>query len=485
MGKPFPRTPAFAGYNAPSRIEADIFDLIVEGELPAALEGVWYRMTPDPQFAPLHGDDFFISGDGMMSLLRFEGGHVDYRSRYVRTARFLAERKARRALFGAYRNPFTDDPSVAGIDRTVANTSPVWHGGRLLAIKEDGLPYEIDPDTLATRGRFDWNGRLRSRTVSAHPKIDPRTGELLFYGYEVDGEASRTMAFCVADSAGRLVREEWFEAPYAAMVHDFAITEDFVIFPLFPTIADLERMKRGGPHWMSDVSRDAYIGVMPRSGTVADLRWFRRPGGQAFHVINAWNEGRRIHLDLCLAQMNPFPYIPDVSSIPYDPQKASALPTRMTFDLDSTSDRPSETVIASVGGDVPRINEAFTGRRYRYAYLGLVDPSRPMPLAGPVGAGFNMIGRLDVASGAAETWFGEDSSTYQEPIFVPDGPGEDDGYVLCVIERHDEHRSDVGVFDARALAAGPRAIIQLPLRLRSAIHGTWVPRRTRAAPPWD
>jgi carotenoid cleavage dioxygenase-like enzyme len=476
MGRPFPQAPAFTGYNAPSRIEADIFDLTIEGELPAALEGVWYRMTPDPQFAPLLGDDFFISGDGMISLFRFGGGHVDYRSRYVRTPRLLAERKARRALFGAYRNPFTDDPSVAGVDRTVANTSPVWHGGRLLAIKEDGLPYEIDPDTLATRGRFDWNGRLRSRAVSAHPKIDPRTGELLFYGYEVDGDASRTMAFCVADAAGDLLREEWFEAPYAAMVHDFAITEDYVVFPLFPTIADLDRMKAGGPHWMSDVSRDAYIGVMPRRGSVADLRWFRRRGGQAFHVINAWNEGECVYLDLCLAEMNPFPYISDVSGAPYDPQKSSAVPTRLTLDLAAQPEHPPETVIAPVGGDVPRINDAYAGRRYRYAYMGLVDASRPMPLAGPVGPGFNVIGRLDVASGEAETWYGEDASTYQEPQFVPAGPHEGDGYLLCVIERHDEHRSDVGVFDAKAVAAGPIALIRLPLRLRSAIHGTWVPK---------
>lgn len=485
MSKPFPQTPAFTGYNAPSRIEADIYDLTVVGTLPAALEGTWYRMTPDPQYPPRLGDDFFISGDGMISLFRFTDGHVDYRSRYVRTARFTAERKARRALFGAYRNRFTDDPSVTGVDRTVANTSPIWHGGRLLTIKEDGRPYELDPDSLATRGPFDWNGRLRSLTVSAHPKIDPRSGELFFYGYEADGDASCTMAFCVADAAGHLVREEWFEAPYAAMVHDFAITEDYVIFPLFPTLADLGRLKAGGPHWMSDVSQDAYIGVMPRGGRVTDLRWFRRPGGQAFHVINAWNEGQQVYLDLCLAQVNPFPYIPDVSGAAYDPQRASAVPTRFTLDLASPGDRPHETVLGGVAGDVPRINDAYCGRRYRYAYLGLVDPNRPMPFSGPVGPGFNMIGRLDVVSGEAVTWFGEDASTYQEPQFVAAGRAEDEGFVLCVIERHAQQRSDVGVFDARDLAAGPLALIELPLRLRGAIHGTWVSREAHAPQPWE
>jgi len=110
--KPFPNTASFQGYNAPSRVEADIFDLEIHGELPREISGCWYRMTPDPQFPPRLGDDVYISGDGMISQFRFEDGHVDYKSRYVRTERFLAERKARRSLFGVYRNKYTDDASV-------------------------------------------------------------------------------------------------------------------------------------------------------------------------------------------------------------------------------------------------------------------------------------------------------------------------------------------------------------------------------------
>lgn len=476
MTSPFPHTPSFKGYNAPSRIEADIFDLEIEGTLPADLNGDWYRMTPDPQYPPRLGDDFFISGDGMISRFRFDRGHVDFRSRYVHTERFLAERKARRGLFGAYRNPFTDDPSVRTVDRTVANTSPLWHGGRLVTMKEDGRPYEIDPETLETRGRFDWHGKLRSHTVSAHPKVDPRTGELLFYGYEVDAIASRMMAYCVADRDGRLVREDWFEAPYPAMVHDFAITRDYVVFPLFPTLVDLERLKAGGPHWMSDVSRDAYIGVMPRNGSVGQIRWFRRRGGQAFHVINAWNEGATLHLDLCLAEMNPFPYIPDVSGAPYDPARSSAKPVRFTMELGKSSDGIQERTLGEIGGDVPRINEQFTGRRYRYTYMGMVDATRPMPFAGPVGPGFNQVGRFDVESGEVDAWYGSDSVTYQEPQFVSRGNGEAEGYVLCVFERHHDQLSDVGVFDAQHIGRGPLALVRLPLRLRSGIHGTWITR---------
>ena len=478
MTKPFPNTAAFTGYNAPSRVEADIFDLEIEGELPSDLNGDWYRMTPDPQFPPRLGDDIYLSGDGMISMFRFEDGHVDYKSRYVRTERFLAERKARRGLFGAYRNRFTDEASVEGLDRTVANTSPIWHAGRLFATKEDGLPYEIDPDTLETRGRYDWDGQLRTKTVSAHPKIDPVTGELLFYGYEASGDASRDMSFCVADAEGRLISEEWFEAPYAGMVHDFAVTEDYVVFPIFPTIVELKRLKAGGLHWMSDISQDAWFGVIPRKGHARDLRWFRRPGGQMFHVINAWNEGERIMVDLCPSEMNSFPFIPDVSGAPYDPQRSSGMPSRWTLDLSRNDDSIDERVIGQVPGDVPRIDDRRAGRRYRQAYMGMVDPRRAMRMSGPVGAGFNMVGRLDVETGETDAWYGADDDSFQEPQFIPTGAGELDGYVVSVVERHSENRSDVGLFRAGRIAEGPLAILRMPLRLRGAVHGCW---RARAA----
>ncbi len=477
MTKPFPDTAAFTGYDAPSRLETDLYDLEIIGELPDALRGSWYRITPDPQYPPLLGDDFIISGDGMISYFRFADGHVDYRSRYVQTARWQAERTARRALFGAYRNPFTDDESVRGVDRTTANTTALWHGGRLLALKEDGHPYELDPETLATRGSFDFDGKLRSQTMTAHPKIDPQTGELVFFGYEVDGLASRKMAYCVADRNGNLTHEEWFDAPYAALVHDFGVTEDYVIFPVFPTIADLERMKAGGPHWMSDISKDSWVGIMPRRGGVDEMRWFRRPGGFAFHMANAWNDGKRVYLDLALSGMNPFPFIPDVHE-PYDPRRAAGMPMRWSFDLARDGDSFEETLLAPVPGDLPRIDDRRACGPYRYTYMGMVDPTRAMRKTGPVGAGFNMVGRLDVHSGETSLWYGDDDCTFQEPQFVPAGPAEDEGYVLAVIERHAENRSDVGVFDARRIADGPIALIRLPHRLRMGVHGNWAPAST-------
>src|SRR6185437_12845342 len=220
MSRPFPNSPQFCGHNLPSRIECDVGDLVVEGTLPDEFQGSWYRSVPDPQFPPLLGDDIYLSGDGMVSLFRFDRGRVSLRMRYVRTERWKNEHAAGRALYGRYRNPFTDDPSVRGKGRGVANTTPLYHAGRLIALKEDSRGWELDPETLETRGEWDYGGKLRSQTMTPHPRIDPDTGELFFFGYEANGLASRDVAYCIADTAGELRTEQWFEAPFCALMHD-------------------------------------------------------------------------------------------------------------------------------------------------------------------------------------------------------------------------------------------------------------------------
>jgi carotenoid cleavage dioxygenase-like enzyme len=132
--------------------------------------------VPDPAYPPKFEDEIVLSGDGMVSKFAIRDGKVNFAIRYVETARYKAEKAAGRALFGKYRNPFTDDAEVQGIEGTVSNTTPVWHAGRLFMTKEDGLAYEIDPETLATIGRWDYHGALKSKTFTAHPRVDAETG---------------------------------------------------------------------------------------------------------------------------------------------------------------------------------------------------------------------------------------------------------------------------------------------------------------------
>ncbi len=135
----FPRTVHFTGLNAPVRIESSVQNLQVEGDIPAEVDGAFFRAVPDNAHAPMFDDDIALNADGMVRVpLRHRRGRPRHQVREHH--RYATERKARNALFGHYRNPFTDDPSVASVDRTVSNTTPVWHAGRLFMTKEDGHP---------------------------------------------------------------------------------------------------------------------------------------------------------------------------------------------------------------------------------------------------------------------------------------------------------------------------------------------------------
>lgn len=181
----FPTTETFTGFNSPSRIEGDVENLQITGQIPADIDGTFFRVQPDHRFPPIYESDIHFNGDGNVTAIRITNGTAHFKQRYVRTDRFQAESQAGRALFGKYRNPYTDNEAVKGVIRTAANTNIFFWRGMLLATKEDGPPYAMDPVSLETIGRYDFEGQVLSPTFTAHPKFDPKTGEMVCYGYEV------------------------------------------------------------------------------------------------------------------------------------------------------------------------------------------------------------------------------------------------------------------------------------------------------------
>jgi carotenoid cleavage dioxygenase len=478
--KRFPDLPIYTGFNTPSRMEVDIYDCEVDGEIPTDINGAFYRVGPDPQYPPLLGNDIYFNGDGMVSMFRFQNGHVDFKCRYVRTDKFVLERQARRALFGAYRNPFFDDPSVKGKIRGTANTNVVFHAGKLLALKEDSPPVVMDPFTLETEGYYDYNGKLTSETFTAHPKIDPETGEMIAFGYASKGIDTDDLTYYVISPSGEIVHEVWVKMPYASMLHDFGVTKDYVIFPVVPIVSSLERAKEGKPTFGWDTTKDIYIGVLPRRGEAKDIRWFRGPNQFASHVMNAYNEGTKIYFDIPVAEGNMFPFFPDIHGAAFDPKKAESRLTRWTIDYASSSNSFEHKQLTQMVGEFPRIDDRYAMEHYRHGYLCVTDLSKPYDSkrGGSISGMFiNCLGHIDLATGKEQTYFVGPTSTLQEPTFIPksENAPEGEGYLVALANRYDEMRSDLLILDAQHLSDGPIATVRLPLRLRQGLHGNWVP----------
>lgn len=461
----FPELPMFAGINAPCRVETDIADLEVVGTIPPDLDGAFYRVGADHQYPPRFHNDVPFNGDGMVTMFRIRNGRVSLKSRYVQTDRFKAERAAGKALFGRYRNRFTDDPSVAGMNRNLANTNVLIHHGVLLALREDSPPVALDPVTLETIGNWDFHGTLPGRTCSAHCKIDRVSGNLVGFGFDArGGDFSRECVYFEVSPEGKVVHHAWFELPYYEMQHDCGITADYICFPVVPIMgAGVEGLNKGLPYYGWDPEREIHLGVLPRFGSAGDMRWFQAPNQFTSHVMNAWNEGSKVSFDTCVAPGNLFPFFPEFGK-PFDPTKSAVKLTRWTVDVASAgNDFESSTVLSEFIGEFPRTDDRFQMRQYRHGWLLGFGPVR------------NQLGHVDVVSGTTESWQAPDTLIVQEPCFIPrtKDAAEGDGWIIQAATNAVSMLTEVNLFEATAIANGPIATIKLPLRLKPAFHGSW------------
>jgi carotenoid cleavage dioxygenase len=452
--------PYLAGPFAPIRSEDD-FELAVTGEIPRELRGALFRIGPNPQFEPRDPNHHWFAGDGMVHGFYLADGKARYRNRYVRTPKWQLENEAGRSLFGTFGNPMTSDPSVVGQDGGVANTNIVWHAGRLMALEEGHMPTAMAPETLETLGYAE---AYRGRTT-AHPKIDPVSGEMVWFGYGVgDHPFARGVSYGVTDAAGQVVRRDDFEAPYASMVHDFMVTQNHVLFPILPLTGSLERAMTGLPAFAWEPEKGSFVGVMRRDAEVSTIRWFNTEACYVFHPLNAWEEGDLLHADVM--RYDQAPLFPNADGSPG--KKAAARLVRWTFDLAGNSDAIRETPLDDLDGEFPRVDPRVETLKHRHGWYA-ADPGA----AGTIRQG--AIAHLDLATGRRELHQLGPGDLTSEPVFVPRSAQaeEGDGWVTAVVYRAAENLSELLVFEARDLAKGPIATARVPRRVPLGFHGNW------------
>jgi carotenoid cleavage dioxygenase-like enzyme len=454
-----PINPYLSGNFAPVLSEDD-FALDVEGEIPAGLAGAFYRNGPNPQFTPRDAYHWF-SGDGMIHGVFVEGGKVRYRNRYVRTPKWRAEHAAGKSLFGTFGNPMTTDPSVVGQDSGVANTNIVWHAGQLLALEEGHMPTRMDPVSLETEGYADaYRGK-----VTAHPKLDPETGEMVWFAYSAGpSPLNATCAYGVTDAAGQVVRRDDFEAPYSSMVHDFLVTDRHVLFPILPLTGSLERAMRGGPAFAWEPDKGSHVGVMARDAGVETIRWFTTDACYVFHPMNAWEADGKIFADVMEYPVAPlFPTV-DGSA----PKNANARLVRWTFDLSDKTNTIKREALDDLVGEFPRFDERRAGLAYRHGWFAGITRLDE-------GLRFDTIAHIDLRTGKRADFVFAAGDSPGEPVFVPRSAKaeEGDGWLVALVYRAGTDRSDFVVFDAQDVAKGPIGVAKIPRRVPFGFHGNW------------
>jgi carotenoid cleavage dioxygenase len=461
------RNPYLSGNFAPVRSEDDFADLPIVGAIPKELAGSYYRNGPNPQFEPRDEFHHWFAGDGMIHAFHVRDGKVSYRNRYVQTPKYKLEHDAGQAMFGTFGNPMTSDPSVIGKDGGVANTNIIWHAGKLLALEEGHQPFQLDPRTLESKGYISYAGNANRFT--AHPKIDPETGELVFFGYSV-GDTSTfftdEVAYGVVDKTGKVTRLERFKAPFCSMIHDFFVTKNYVLFPVLPLTGSLQRAMSGKPPFAWEPEKGSHIGVMRRDADVSTIRWFTTDPCYVFHPMNMWEEGEKIFVDNMQYEVAPLFPNADGSVGKDSPARLS----RWTFDLASNSNTVKREYIDDLQGEFPRLDERRAGLPYRHGYFAANVQSD-----GKIQ--FGAIAHVDHKTGKRTTYSFPQGDRPGEPVFIPrnTNAGEGDGFLVATVYRAAENRSDFAVFDAGDIAKGPIGVAQLPRRVPFGFHGNWAP----------
>ena len=458
------------GVFAPVSDEIEQTNLEVYGDIPDSIHGIYVQNNPNPYY-PAPELYHWFDGDGMIHGVQLEDGQATYRNRYVATRGLAHEKAVGSAVWKGLLNPIEGN-LPGGPDKNTANTDLIWHNGQLLATWWlGGQPYGISIPDLATTGPLDFGGTLQCG-VSAHPKVDPRTGELIFFDYSPYAEPF--LQYGVVSADGHVVHHTPIEVPGARLFHDIALTENFTVFFDLPMLWDPVKIAQGKRRVRFDPSMPSRFGIIPRMGTPDSIRWFETSACYMYHAVNAYERrnaagelevvvvGCRIENPMPSRDPRDEPDVPRLYFLRMDPYL-----WQWAFNLETGA--VSEVQLDDVRTEFPRMNDRWLGQKARYAYHQRLA-KLPTLL-------FDGVTKYDLEGGGSETHVYGKGLVGGETVFVarPGAVDEDDGWLLCFVNGLDGEHSELRIIDAQQMTSEPVARVIMPRRVPVGFHADWAP----------
>lgn len=441
--------PFLIGIHTPMRDERTITDLGVTGTIPPELDGRYIRIGPNPATPPNPAAYHWFTGDGMVHGVRLKGGKaLWYRNRWIRS-------NAVSAALGE-----APAPGPRNGNDTV-NTNVLGHAGATWALVEaGGYPVRIDQE-LNTIAHDPFGGSLKG-SFSAHPHLDPETGEMHAICYEATDQ--RTIHHVVVGADGRVRREEPIAVQDGPSIHDCMITSKYVIILDLPVTFSMKTLLAGHNFpYRWNPGHKARVGLLPREGKGEDTIWCDVNPAYVFHPCNAYETpDGKVVLDVC-AHTNMFAteaHGPDSQKTPFE-----------RWTVDPAAHRVTRTVIDPDSQEFPRPNEMLIGKPYRYAYaMAFPNGGDPAFIAN------TQLYKHDLETGKRETHEFGPGHVPGEFVFVPkaNGSAEDDGWLMGYVVNTALETTDLVILDAANFTGAPQAVVHIPHRIPPGFHGNWV-----------
>jgi carotenoid cleavage dioxygenase len=463
--------PYLNGAWTPQHAEVTATDLdVIEGRIPDDIDGIYLRNTENQLHQPL-GRYHPFDGDGMIHQIDFSGGKASYRNRFVRTRCFQAEQDAGESLWGGLmdKSSLSKRPGFGahGSLKDSSSTDIIVHAGKAVStFYQCGEGYVLDPETLEQEGVASW---VPLDGISAHPKVDVRTGELLFFNYS---KHAPYMHYGVVDRSGKLAHYVPIPLPGPRLPHDMMFTQNWSILCDFPLFWDEELLKRDVHVTRLHAGLPSRFALIPRYGQPEDIRWFEADPTFVLHFINAYEDGDEVILD---GYFEEDPYPPPLENADgyghmmayVDEHSFKPKLHRWRFNLadGTTREERLDDRILEFG----MMNQRYLGLPYRYAYSTTSKPGWFL---------FNGFVKHDMVTG--ESWSLElpEGRYGSEAPFAPrvGAVDEDDGYLVSFVTDENRGTSECILIDCKRFAEGPVCRIALPHKISSGTHAHWADR---------
>jgi all-trans-8'-apo-beta-carotenal 15,15'-oxygenase len=447
----------------------------VSGRVPPFVRGTLFMNGPGRFGSGDARYRHWLDGDGMVGSLRIDDDDAHVTARYVRSRKYVEEETARRPIFRTFGTAFPADRLMRGVSlESPVNVSVAWFCGRLLAFGEQGIPWEIDPVTIATTGPFTFGGKLNELSpFSAHPKIDPRTGELFNFG--VSFAATQPALHVYRFGAdGALTYRRRIPLPYACSIHDFSLGSRHLLFHISPYIVNIDRLVVDAAPLLDALSwepeRQSRLWVVDReSGRL--LNEIEVPPRYVLHHAGCAETDGRLELDIVELDEPVYrQYVIDAlfSTV------AAGRAVRISIDVERGAIVDRLETSYSNAPDFPACDSRGGVASSRLWMLGISG-------AGHTGRKlFDELVAIDWSAPACWRVYRAPRGCCfaGEPTFVADPENAEGGCVLCPMLDLTGGRTMFGAFDARAIERGPIATLTIPAALPLFFHGIFAPRRS-------